>query len=44
VIRLTKHRMNATAAYPRYLGILNGSRCHMALGGLHSSANAQRRC
>jgi len=34
----TKHRMNATAGYHRYLGIYNGSRCHMALGGLNASA------
>jgi len=26
--------MNAKRWLPRYLGIYNGSRCHMALGGL----------
>jgi len=36
--------MNATAGYPRYLGSNNGSRCHMALGGLTPSAMPSSGC
>jgi len=36
--------MNATAGYPRYLGIYKASRCHMALGGLTPQSNASSGC